>query len=318
MVTHLVCLILWQLPVSRTKLFPCQSSTNPTTLRVPLEEIIARIDATDLEAAASSSDIKAVPLALGNALAELSDDPFDMPYWIDPLACCRGLDTESLNNVIKDAMARDITEAIAGHDSASKAGLWVISAGRKPTAIALENGRGDASDRTVLSQYMAFGQMVGSGPPLFRTRELLALADAGLVTFLGPSPTLIIDDGFTIRSDARTASADTLADAFLPGPDIRNTNDTLVNSLLQAQRIRPFTPEAGSPTASPETDGATRRTVHPDGSLDTRLHIVGIPTGKQWADVTISPMPGTDPLMLQETDNTAQSLLRAATAQPPA
>ncbi|WP_256365522.1 hypothetical protein [Corynebacterium sp. HMSC05H05] len=30
------------------------------------------------------------------------------------------------------------------------------------------------------------------------------------------------------------------------------------------------------------------------------------------ADTTISPMPGTDPLMLQETDKTARSLLTQA------
>ena len=49
-----------------------------------------------------------------------------------------------------------------------------------------------------------------------------------------------------------------------------------------------------------------------DGSLDERLHIVGIPTYAQWPDTTISPMPGTDPLMLQETDKTAGSLLKVA------
>lgn len=68
----------------------------------------------------------------------------------------------------------------------------------------------------------------------------------------------------------------------------------------------------GRTPVPPETDGATRRTVHPDGSLDERLHIVGIPTYAQWPDTTISPMPGTDPLMLQETDKTAGSLLKVA------
>ena len=82
-------------------------------------------------------------------------------------------------------------------------------------------------------------------------------------------------------------------------------------SLRKSSRVRPFAP-GGVETAAPETDADTRRTVHPDGTLDPRLHIVGIPTGKQWADTTISPMPGTNPLMLQETDKTALSLLRQA------
>ena len=112
------------------------------------------------------------------------------------------------------------------------------------------------------------------------------------------------DGRYTATSHERTATATTLADAFLPGPDIRTSPDALTASLRDTGRVRPF---HGS--ASPETDDHTRRTVHPDGEPDTRLHIVGIPTGKQWADTTISPMPGTDPLMLQETDKTARSLL---------
>lgn len=182
-------------------------------------------------------------------------------------------------------------------------GLWAISAGRKPSAIATQNGRGPRE--AALSQYMAFGQMVGSGPPLFRTRELLALFDAGLITFLGPDPVVEVADGcYAATSHARSVHATALADAFLPGPDMRTSPDPLTSSLREAGRVRPF-----NGTASPETDGATRRTVHPDGELDARLHIVGIPTGKQWADTTISSMPGTDPLILQETDKTARSLL---------
>ena len=45
---------------------------------------------------------------------------------------------------------------------------------------------------------------------------------------------------------------------------------------------------------------------------DPRVHLVGIPTHAQLADTTISPMPGTDPLMLQETDAAAGSALRIA------
>ncbi len=49
-----------------------------------------------------------------------------------------------------------------------------------------------------------------------------------------------------------------------------------------------------------------------DGTLDPRLHIIGIPTWGQLPDTTISPMPGTDPLMLQETDKAARSALAVA------
>ncbi|WP_291313157.1 FAD/NAD(P)-binding protein [Corynebacterium sp. UBA2622] len=285
----------------------------PATLRAGLDDILARIDAADLEAVASSTDIEAVPAALNEAVSSATDEPFDMLEWIDPLRDVGDSTAAELTGGIARRMKRDIAEAVAAWDSPVKAALWVISAGRKPTSLAVEDGRGAEEDRTgSLSAYMAFGQMVGSGPPLFRTRELLALVDAGLVTFLGPRPVATVDrDGFTLTSGPRTVTARFLADAFLPGPDVRRPGDPLTRSLLDAHRARPFTP-GGIPTPAPETDAATRRAIHPDGTRDPRVHIVGIPTGAQWADTTISPMPGTDAPFLQETDKVAASLLRAA------
>lgn len=296
----------------------------PQALKLPLDEVLAAIDAVDLDTHASAASIFPVAEALSAACADLTTEPFHLADWADPLAGTETLSLEELNHHIGQRMAADIREAVAAADSPIKAGLWVISAGRKPSAIATENGRGPRE--AALSQYMAFGQMVGSGPPLFRTRELLALTDASLATFLGPNPTTEVstsdsasdsgsDSGtegtYTARSHSRSVSATALVDAFLPGPDVRTSGDALVASLRNGSRVRPFAP-GGVETAAPETDASTRRTVHPDGTLDARLHIVGIPTGKQWADTTISPMPGTNPLMLQETDKTALSLLRQA------
>ncbi|WP_311357108.1 FAD/NAD(P)-binding protein, partial [Corynebacterium riegelii] len=291
----------------------------PQAMKLPLDEVLAAIDAVDLDAHASAASIFPVAEALSETCADFSTEPFHLAHWADPLVGTETLSLEELNHCIGKRMADDIREAVAAADSPIKAGLWVISAGRKPSAIATENGRGPRE--AALSQYMAFGQMVGSGPPLFRTRELLSLADATLVTFLGPNPTTEVSTGnsdaagaegtYTARSHSRTVSATALADAFLPGPDVRTSGDALVASLRKSSRVRPFAP-GGVETAAPETDADTRRTVHPDGTLDPRLHIVGIPTGKQWADTTISPMPGTNPLMLQETDKTALSLLRQA------
>ena len=66
------------------------------------------------------------------------------------------------------------------------------------------------------------------------------------------------------------------------------------------------------PTRAPEVDMATCRIIHPDGTIDPRVHMLGIPLQEMRADTTISPMPGTDPLMLQETDAAAASALGVA------
>ncbi|MDK8505241.1 FAD/NAD(P)-binding protein [Corynebacterium accolens] len=272
---------------------------NPEALLRPREEILAVIDST-------------APDDLGTALTPLVTQPWDMTELMYQVAGFTG-DISALTAHIADSLASDIQEAAAGHDSPMKAALWSLSQSRKPASILGAEGRYTReSRRGRYAQFMSFGQMVGSGPPLFRVRQLLALIDAHLVHFLGDHPTLAIEsDHFTLTSGPRSASAPTLVDAFMHKPDIRVAGDPLTRGLLEGGRVRPFA-DHGQDTGSPETDGATRRTVHPDGSLDERLHIVGIPTYAQWPDTTISPMPGTDPLMLQETDKTAGSLLKVA------
>ncbi|MBM0262412.1 FAD/NAD(P)-binding protein [Corynebacterium macginleyi] len=270
---------------------------NPAALLRPREEIFAVIDST-------------APDDLGAALTPLVTQPWDMTELMYQVAGFTG-DISALTAHIAECLADDIQEADASHDSPMKAALWSLSQSRKPASILGAEGRYTRESRTGrYAQFMSFGQMVGSGPPLFRVRQLLALVDAHLVRFLGDHPSLAIESGHvTLTSGPRSASAPTLVDAFMHKPDIRVSGDPLTRGLVENGRVRPFT-DHGQATGSPETDGATRRTVHPDGSLDERLHIVGIPTYAQWPDTTISPMPGTDPLMLQETDKTAGSLLK--------
>ncbi|MDY5784590.1 MAG: exopolyphosphatase, partial [Corynebacterium sp.] len=106
----------------------------------------------------------------------------------------------------------------------------------------------------------------------------------------------------------RSATATTLVDAWMHQPDIRHAADPLVISLKDQGRITAFL-DHGEPTGSPATDATSRKAITTSGTEDPRLLIIGIPTYAQMPDTTISPMPGTDPLMLQETDKAAKTLL---------
>ncbi|MDK8762608.1 FAD/NAD(P)-binding protein [Corynebacterium sp. MSK218] len=276
-----------------------QARVAPEALKRPLEDILATIDATAVNAA----DLRSMANQLTAALEGSSNQPLDLAHWAHPLADFEGGD---LTEYIAESLARDIREAVAAADSPLKSALWVISAARKPASIAGSEGRMTWESRTsTYKEFMAFGQMVGSGPPLFRTRQLLALADAGLATFLGERPQLEVGEKFTLRTAHGEASSAWLIDAWMHSPDVRRAADPLAVSLNG--RVRAFV-DHGQATGSPETTW-NRRVVNPGGGKDPRLHIVGIPTYAQWPDTTISPMPGTDPLMLQETDRTAGSLL---------
>lgn len=276
----------------------------PAALRAPLEAIVRCIDASEIQ------DLDA-------ALAPMLADPKDalrLHAWISPLKQTFA-NPEELTEFLGSRLSRDIAEASAGQRSPIKAALWSVSASRKPAAILGAQGRYAARSRAKYREFQAFGQMVGSGPPLLRSRQLLALVDAGLVTFLGAQPSVTLPDsgGCEVSSPTTntTVTARVLVDAWMHRPDCRRPGDSLAVDL--AKRARPFmipgrhgVPEA---SGSPEVLPRTRQLVGRDGRPDPRLHLVGIPTYAQLPDTTISPIPGTDALMLQETDAVAAHML---------
>lgn len=286
------------------------AEVDPAAIRTNLNQIIDAIDAAEEP-----------EQLLRNVAGHLTDPDraLNLRTWSDPLGGVHGTVAE-LTTWIGEQMALDIEQAVLARRSPLKAALWEISASRKPSQILGAEGRYTfESRRGRYAELMAFGQMVGSGPPLFRTRELLALVDAGLVRFAGARPSVTVRDGAweltspTTRDVPQRAAA--LVDAWMHSPDVRSPGDGLTRSLIDDSRARPFTVHAAdgtpAPTGSPEVDPGTRRLVHPNGSLDPRVRLIGIPTHAQHPDTTISPMPGTDPLMLQETDRAAVDVLGA-------
>ena len=324
----------------------------PQALLVDLTEIVHLIDTTPAEFA-----------ALDAALAPMipnEDDRFHPDHLITPLA---GIDTattratnevssvetsaaaqadaspieaplasgrnvasavEALTQVIGNRLVGDLHEAELGLDSPIKAGLWAFSAARKPSSVLGRGGRFTWESRCGrYHDLMSFGGMIGSGPPAFRSRQLLALIDAGLVHFVGAHPTLTIDEGgdsqgpaFELRSPTTGGEplrARTLIDAWMHSPDVRISADPLLASLRADARVRPHELRRADGTRlegiAPDIDVATGLVVHADGELDARVHVAGIPLNELLGDAVISPMPGTDPTMLRETDRVARSLV---------
>lgn len=253
-------------------------------------------------------------------------DRFDLPFYADPVASwsasggegsASGMD--DFTTWIGDRLADDLHEANLGRDSAVKAGLQVLGSSRKPAAVADQPGRFTTRSRSAeYAGLRRIGQMAGSGPPAFRTAELLCLVDAGHVRFLGAHPTLVVDPekpAFAMSSPTtreETVYSSTLVDAWMHKPDSRASADPLTRQLCAEGRLRPFALVDGSVTTSPEVDLDTGLLVRADGTTDPRVHLLGIPLLSYRADMTISPMPRTDPLMLQETDAAAVSALRTA------
>ena len=321
---------------------------SPSAFAAPLATVLAAIDdalvalldpATRLEIerqadagdeqfsdrAGSAAWLAAVPRRIDEAIAPHIPDPadrLDLVGELDP-AGHNFTGPTAYGEWLRDRVARDLAEAELGRDSALKAGLWSLSAARGFASRLGTLGGFDAESRAAgFATLFAVGGLAGSGPPAFRNRQLLALIDAGLVRFIGPEALLDVrPEGFVARSPRVPGSDVTstvLVDAWMHSHDAAHTADPLVSSLIAAGRARPFAVASrtgGSvATRALDVDGETGRLIGADGRLDPAVHFAGIPVDEAIHDTIISPMPGTDPTMLRETDRVALSALEIARA----
>lgn len=240
-------------------------------------------------------------------------------------AAPRAASVAELTAAYRERIDRELSEAEAGIASPRKAALWVISAARKPVSLFGENGRllreeplpraaAPLSGALTYEEFMAWAGYAGSGPPAFRTRELLALIDAGFITFLG-GDVAVEETGAQWRatspdSGREPVTGEVLVDAWMHSPDVRRAPG-FFDSIPDRWRLFSREDAQGHrhPTGTVETDPTTRRLVRPDGQLDPRIHLIGIPTHGQFGDTTIAPMPRTNPRFIQETDAVVADVL---------
>lgn len=272
----------------------------------------------------AQAGLEATVDAVAAAVAPHIPDPsdrFDLAGEIRP-ANGRFPSPRAFDAWVSERVAGDLREVDLGEASPLKAGLWSVSSARGLAGEVGTLGGFDAESRASGSALLtSLGGMVGSGPPAFRNNELLALAAAGIVHFIGPDAALDVDDsGFVASSPAVTGSevsARALIDSWMHFHDARASTDPLTSTLLRTGRARVFeiasraahTPVA---TAGIDIDPATGLLLGADGSPDPAFHLSGIPVDDTLHGTVISPMPGTDPPMLRETDRVALSALRIA------
>jgi uncharacterized NAD(P)/FAD-binding protein YdhS len=167
-------------------------------------------------------------------------------------------------------------------------------------------------------RWHSYFSYLASGPPGHRLEELLALAEAGTVRFLGGDLELVTDeaagvfaasgsagtDGGTVRSEA---TARTLIDAWLPEASAAGSDNPLLRRLVDEGRVREL-------TVSDEHGTATTGQIEaaPDGGLPGRPGefalgpFVAGPSGGAFT------RPGIDALPFRIHDRCARAILEFA------
>jgi hypothetical protein len=169
-----------------------------------------------------------------------------------------------------------------------------------------------------LAWFRAFGSHLSSGPPARRIAELIALHDAGVVTFLGARPEVTVHRGdgafhaVSPTTGGPPARARALLDAWLPGADLATTEDPLLRGLLTAGLARPH---RGGAAATATASGALdielpeHRVRRPDGRPHRRLYAFGIPTeGIHW-NTAIGARVRADADLFRHADTIARAAL---------
>ncbi|MBR8743262.1 FAD/NAD(P)-binding domain-containing protein [Nocardiopsis sp. MG754419] len=168
----------------------------------------------------------------------------------------------------------------------------------------LEPGGGEAG--RPVTEFLALCRFITSGPPLRRAEEMLALARAGVLRFLGAGVRVeATDEGFLARSatTGATVLAGALVEAHIEGPDVRRTTDPLLEHLVGREEVR----RDGGRVAARADSAALLR---PDGAAHPARFGAGAVVGHSLGNGAFAA-PGRDAPALRQNDAIARNVLRA-------
>ena len=163
-----------------------------------------------------------------------------------------------------------------------------------------------------------FFMYYASGPPPARLRQLLALADAGVVTFVGADMDVVCDPctgrfAATSVSHGEHVHADALVDARIARPTVSRTADPLLRALFArgevveevvADPTTGWTRNTGKVLIS----GPDLRLVEASGRVHPRRHALGVFTSRPAAGAFARPR--TNAPAFRQNDTVARSVLR--------
>jgi hypothetical protein len=259
--------------------------------------------------------------ALDAVVADAVPDPQDRydPLPTDrPLAGLRFPDAAAAHRWIHRHVAADV-DARTDPARSPEAGAFVglLSAFASVARIAASGGlSARARVEEVNGWWYSFFMYDASGPPPERLRQLLAVAEAGLVRFVGARTSVTADEAagtFVARSashgDAVRAGA--LVDARIAPPALARTRDRLLQSLrARGEACEEVATDASGwsrATGKVLVAGPDLRLVAADGRVRPR-HAVGVFTSRPAAGAFARPR--TNALAFRQHDAVARSVLR--------
>ncbi|GAB3473857.1 FAD/NAD(P)-binding protein [Amycolatopsis cihanbeyliensis] len=224
-------------------------------------------------------------------------------------------------------LAEDVAAARQGNvDGPVKAALDVLRDLRNEIRLAVDHGGLDGNSHRddLEGWYTPLNAFLSIGPPASRIEEMIALIEAGVLTVTGPGTVICLDVADSAFVAASTVvpgppvRARVLIEARLPEPDLRRTEDPLLEHLLSTDQAAPYR-IAGTHDTSYETGGLAvterpYRMIDGRGQAHPRRFAYGVPTESVHWVTAAGIRPGVDSVTLGDSD----AIARAVLALPPA
>ena len=246
------------------------------------------------------------------------DDVFDTP--------------QDYHEQVVSLLEQACVEATLGEDSPFMMAVGALHAGRLRMKQWIAEGKVTDSSRLkdVQAWFEPLVEGLSSGPPRWRVEQMLALHRAGLLDWIGPVPSVEVDDaGFRARSPKvgdehgqgpASVSGTWLVEAMMPPNRVQAGSSRLMRQLLEEGVAAVGTLEdaegALQPAAGFDVTSRPHRLKAADGSADENVFVLGLQlAGVQWG-TAIAAEAGQDPagraMSLGDAEAIAAALLARA------
>lgn len=247
-------------------------TAHPERTTMPWDAFAAEFDAlaaTGTETSADRASYEARSAALVARAVPDPADRFDLARLDRPLAGRRFPDRAALQAAVITHIADALTRATVPHHSPHLAAQHALQAGFDLVARLLDDERmSERSRRDELPHFLGFYNSMASGPPGPRLEQILALARAGVVNFLGTD--IVVGpsgDAFAAHSPSvpdAVLRARVLVEARLPLPSLARTRDPLLRALF-ARGEAAEESVAGRPSGRVRAAAGDYRVIAADG-----------------------------------------------------
>lgn len=252
--------------------------------------------------------------ALREAVAAVVPDPldrFDAAAFDRPFADASFADAEDAHERVRAHIVDDL-ELRTTQERSPAQGVFIAALLSFMALSEIPKDRFTARSRayTLPVRWHTFFSYLASGPPPHRLEELLALADAGVVRFLGPDVEVVVEPRGFAASSARAPGetvAGALVDAWLPAADAEFSTNVALRELATVHGSVLHVTDAeysGSLGRVRVTDDG--RVLRPDGAPHDALFAIGPFTSQTEAGAFTRPAANS--LSLRQTDAVALTI----------